>query len=320
MEAQIKKNILQILSIRLLSFLILCITSAVIVFYTSVYLAYNYDSLNWEYSAVTALITIFSLLAAVLANYFFSKLNNKVKAKAKGDYLSELLSTVSKSESASETIDVDKSKGKLPIAALVFVSFALISSFILQFGLKGGNLAVPFTVIALILLWFTVVPPIRLIDRGFGELLLGFTAVYLPICLMAHSNTGSIDKDLLIFALPLAFSAVAIWLSYSIGEYFLNSENSFHSFSERYGIKKCSIFFMLMLVLFIASFLLLKIKGMFLGIWFETPTIAAIGVILWASMGYYRNLWSAALMFILSAALFIFTSFVLIKPYFQAAL
>jgi 1,4-dihydroxy-2-naphthoate octaprenyltransferase len=104
----------------------------------------------------------------------------------------------------------------LSVTALAFLA---VISFIYYRQAQVGPLAFLFLFLMLLLVLAYSVPPVRLIDRGFGELLLSVQFAFLVPSLAFLMQTGEYHRLLSATTLPLMFLALAMFISLSFQAY-----------------------------------------------------------------------------------------------------
>lgn len=100
---------------------------------------------------------------------------------------------------------------KLPRVVALWISIIAIASaatigFILQFGLETGPLTLPFACVGALPGFFYSVRPIRLVDKGFGELFIGFCYGWLPVASAFYIQRRYIASCIHWMALPIGLS------------------------------------------------------------------------------------------------------------------
>lgn len=291
------------LLLKILILTILILAASVPVYVSAAYIDFYYVSFKLDYVIFSAIIAVLTMLSALVANSFFTKKENddfKVSQVSIHDDLSP---------------ETKQKSRKIPIGALILLAASICTALFFQLVIKGGQLITPFTIISLILLWFVVVPPVRLVNKGIGEILFGGILVFLALILSGYSNSGTLDFDLLILGAPLSFSLISVFLSLSIVNFNFEGLNFYSGFAGRFGIRAAGVFYMIILVLFISSFLIMKLMGLFLGAWYQAPTIAAIALIIPVTFGFYQSKKTSIILFLLTCLHFLFTNYVFIRTY-----
>ena len=100
-------------------------------------------------------------------------------------------------------------KGMLPhkharIAGYIAMTLACVVGLILQFYYKTGSWTVPLGAMGIIAGFFYSTPPVRWVERGVGEILIGFCYGWLPVAAAFYLQCGTIDRIVHWVALPIA--------------------------------------------------------------------------------------------------------------------
>ncbi len=90
------------------------------------------------------------------------------------------------------------------IGSFIALGIAVIIGLVLQFYFKTGVLTILLGVIGIFLGFFYSNPPLRLVSRGIGEILIGFCYGWLPVAVGFYLQTQS-------------FNSLATWVSIPIG-------------------------------------------------------------------------------------------------------
>jgi 1,4-dihydroxy-2-naphthoate octaprenyltransferase len=92
------------------------------------------------------------------------------------------------------------------IGAYISLGLAVIIGLVLQFYFKTGIWTIPLGFIGLFFGFFYSKPPFRWVNRGIGELLIGFSYGWLPVAVAFYLQTSGFDSYIIWMSIPIGFT------------------------------------------------------------------------------------------------------------------
>ncbi|MCJ7665565.1 MAG: prenyltransferase [Actinobacteria bacterium] len=92
------------------------------------------------------------------------------------------------------------------IGSYISLGLAVIIGLVLQFYFKTGVWTIPLGVIGLFFGFFYSRPPFRWVNRGIGELLIGFSYGWLPIAAAFYLQTSRFDSFIIWMSIPVGLT------------------------------------------------------------------------------------------------------------------
>jgi 1,4-dihydroxy-2-naphthoate octaprenyltransferase len=92
------------------------------------------------------------------------------------------------------------------IGAYISLGIAVIIGLVLQFVFKTGVWTIPLGAIGIFFGFFYSKPPFRWVNRGIGEILIGFSYGWLPIAVGYYLQTSSFDTFIIWMAIPVGLA------------------------------------------------------------------------------------------------------------------
>lgn len=101
--------------------------------------------------------------------------------------------------------------GRIPrekalLAARITVAAAAALGLIIYFGLKTGPLTIPFGAVGILCGYFYSTPPLRWVERGLGEAIIGFAYGWLPIASSFYLMAGKLAPEAVWLGLPIGLT------------------------------------------------------------------------------------------------------------------
>ncbi len=105
------------------------------------------------------------------------------------------------------------------IASYVALALAGGVGLILQFAFRTGPWTIPLGLVGMIAGFYYSTPPFRWVQRGIGELLIGFCYGWLPVATSFYLQVGRIDPIVHYLSLPIAFTIFNVILINEFPDY-----------------------------------------------------------------------------------------------------
>ena len=105
------------------------------------------------------------------------------------------------------------------IGSYIALGIAVIIGFILQFYFKTGVWTIPLGIIGLFFGFFYSRPPFRWVNRGIGELLIGFNYGWLTIAVAFYLQTSRFDSYIIWMAIPVGLTIFNVILLNEFPDY-----------------------------------------------------------------------------------------------------
>ena len=102
------------------------------------------------------------------------------------------------------------------ISAYAALVVAAVLGFALQFGWRTGDFTIPLGGLGILGGYFSFAPPLAWHRRGLGEALGGFCFGLLPVATGLYLQCGQMLTEVLLYGLPLTFTAFNLFLVYGI--------------------------------------------------------------------------------------------------------
>ncbi len=174
------------------------------------------------------------------------------------------------------------------VALLTIITAGLIG-IILQFFFKTGPYTIPLGAIGLFSGFFYSTRPIRFVERGVGELLIGLCYGWLPIAVAFYIQAGHIAPIIHWMGLPVGFTIFNVILLNEFHDYIADKTVGKKNMLVRLGIKRgAAIYALASIFAWITMFLSIKagvpIKVLYLYI--PVMTLSAVITIMTLRKGY----------------------------------
>ncbi len=119
--------------------------------------------------------------------------------------------------------------------AYLAIVIAVILGLTLQFAFDRGPLTIPLGVIAIFCAWFYSKPPLRLVERGLGEIMIAFCYGWLSITVAYYLQTGEFSAQANLMAIPIGLSCFNIILINEFPDYPADLQTGKRNLVVRFG-------------------------------------------------------------------------------------
>lgn len=138
--------------------------------------------------------------------------------------------------------------------------------------------------------YFYSTPPLRMVRRGIGEILIALCYGYLPISVSFYLQTGAFHSDLLLISTPIAISIFMVIFINEFPDYQSDNETGKRNLVVRLGIKKSAYLYVTTGIMMLASLLsLIFVYGAGSMIWLALPCAISIVLISMTVTGMHKN-------------------------------
>jgi 1,4-dihydroxy-2-naphthoate octaprenyltransferase len=128
---------------------------------------------------------------------------------------------------------------KVPLWTSIFsIVMAAIIGIILQFGLKTGPYTIPLGAIGLFAGFFYSTRPVRIVERGVGEIVIGFCYGWLPVAVAFYIQTGYIHHIIHWMGIPIGLTIFNVIFLNEFLDYRADSISGKRNLLVRIGIKR----------------------------------------------------------------------------------
>lgn len=163
-------------------------------------------------------------------------------------------------------------------ASYITLILAGIIGFVLQFLYKTGPLTIPLGVIGVFCGFFYSTEPIRLVKRGFGEVIIGFCYGWLTVAASYYLQCGRIDTIVNWVSIPIACSIFNVILINEFPDYRADSIEGKANLVVRFGREKAAFLYIIISIISVVSFPLSVSKELPLLTYAFYPIILALSV------------------------------------------
>jgi 1,4-dihydroxy-2-naphthoate octaprenyltransferase len=125
---------------------------------------------------------------------------------------------------------------------------------LLQFYYKTGPLTIPLGVFGMLAGVFYSMPPLRLVSRGVGEVLIGICYGWMPVALGFYLQAGYIPRLILVVALPIAFAIFNVILINEFPDYPADKQTGKRNLVVRLGKRRSALIYAAAVILSWLSF------------------------------------------------------------------
>jgi len=151
---------------------------------------------------------------------------------------------------------------KVKILTGVFIFLALFAGLILQFYFKTGKWTLALGISGIICGFFYSKPPLRWVQRGIGEILIGYAFGWLAVVSGFYIQVSRFDNLPFLISLPVAFSIVNVILINEYPDYPADLQTGKRNILVRIGKEKAAKLYAALVVLSGLSFFLGLFKGL----------------------------------------------------------
>jgi 1,4-dihydroxy-2-naphthoate octaprenyltransferase len=169
-----------------------------------------YGVFHWPIFLLSVLAVVFIMLATYYAGEYYDFRVDQLSAQMERNIFS----------GGTQILQ----QGLLPreharIASYVALALAGAVGLILQFGFRTGPWTIPLGLVGMIAGFYYSTPPFRWVQRGIGELLIGFCYGWLPVATSFYLQVGRIDPLVHYLSLPIAFTIFNVILINEFPDY-----------------------------------------------------------------------------------------------------
>ncbi len=169
-----------------------------------------YDVFHWPIFLLSVVAVVFIMLATYYAGEYYDFRVDQLSAQMERNIFS----------GGSQAL----LKGLLPIehariASYVALALAGVVGLVLQFVFRTGPWTIPLGLVGMIAGFYYSTPPFRWVQRGIGELLIGFCYGWLPVATSFYLQVGRIDPIVHYLSLPIAFTIFNVILINEFPDY-----------------------------------------------------------------------------------------------------
>ncbi len=174
-------------------------------------------------------------------------------------------------------------RGMLPPRVALVTSYlaagaAIVIGLVLQFGYHTGPWTIPLGAIGLFFGFFYSTRPIRIVERGFGEVVIGFCYGWLPVATAYYLQTSRCDPMVHWMSIPIAITIFNVILINEFPDYPADIATAKRNLVVRFGKKPMSLLFALAQMGAVLCFPLPMLAGAPPIIWAFFPFVALIGL------------------------------------------
>jgi 1,4-dihydroxy-2-naphthoate octaprenyltransferase len=141
------------------------------------------------------------------------------------------------------------------------IMVAVMLGLTLQFVFNRGQLTIPLGVIAIFCAWFYSKPPLRLVGKGIGEIMIAFCYGWLPIAVAYYLQTGEFSSQANLMAIPIALSCFNIILTNEFPDYPADLQAGKRNLVVRFGKPFARKIYLLTNIISWAVFYQLHLEG-----------------------------------------------------------
>jgi 1,4-dihydroxy-2-naphthoate octaprenyltransferase len=135
------------------------------------------------------------------------------------------------------------SPGKVNSVSYLAIGAALLVVFILQFYYRTGFWTTPLGITGIITGFYYSKPPFRWVQRGLGEIFIGYSYGWLTVSMGAYLQTGHIDPRVHWVSLPVICSVFNIILINEFPDYPADIQVNKRNLVVRLGKARCAIIY-----------------------------------------------------------------------------
>jgi len=169
--------------------------------------------------------------------------------------------------------------------------FAIIAGVILQFYFKCGQWTLWLGLSGIACAYFYSKPPLRLVSRGVGEILIAYAFGWLSVSAGFYLQAGQFNVLATLACLPIAYSVANIILINEYPDYPADKQALKQNLLVRIGKEKGAVLYAWLVGFSAAAFLLALIKGLPVkaGIFYLPVLIVSVSLAYQMLKGAYRN-------------------------------
>jgi 1,4-dihydroxy-2-naphthoate polyprenyltransferase len=208
---------------------------------------------NRIYGSLNLPILLWALAAVVLV--MLSTYLNGEYHDMKEDKISGMIGKSAFAGGSQSMFDGSVKHQSVKIAGYVSIFLAMLIGILLQFYYKTGVWTIPLGVTGVFFGFFYSKPPLRFVNSGFGEIMIGFCYGWLPVVIGFYLQTGRFADILHVVSLPIAFTIFNVILINEFPDYPADKAANKRNITVRYGMQKASYIYITAMVLSWISFL-----------------------------------------------------------------
>ncbi|MBF0485368.1 MAG: prenyltransferase [Candidatus Omnitrophica bacterium] len=135
---------------------------------------------------------------------------------------------------------------KVKGASYGVIGTALLVAVILQFCYKTGPWTIPLGISGIITGFYYSKPPFRWVQKGLGEIFIGYSYGWLPVAAGAYLQTGHIDSIVHWVSLPIICSVFNVILINEFPDYPADIQVNKRNLVVRFGKERCAVIYAVM--------------------------------------------------------------------------
>ncbi len=141
------------------------------------------------------------------------------------------------------------------------VGFALLVLFALSFYYRIGPWIIPLGITGVIAGFYYSKPPFRWVQRGMGELLIGYSYGWLPVAVGAYLQTGRINPLVHWVSFPIICAIFNVILINEFPDYPADIQVHKKNLVVRLGKERCAVIYAMVALIGLATFFISLTKG-----------------------------------------------------------
>ncbi len=202
------------------------------------------------------LLGIIGTVLIMLSTYYNGEVHD-----IKEDRLSVKLEKNFFSAGSQVLVDGLISPKKVNLASYFAIGIAVLIGLLLQFYYRTGPWTIPLGVTGIITGFYYSKPPFRWVQKGVGELFIGYSYGWLPVAVGFYLQAGFINPLVHWVALPVACSIFNVILINEFPDYPADIQVNKKNLVVRYGKRKAAVIYIVAAILGVSTFLISLTKG-----------------------------------------------------------
>jgi 1,4-dihydroxy-2-naphthoate octaprenyltransferase len=154
------------------------------------------------------------------------------------------------------------SPNKVNLVSYMAVGIALLVALILQFYYRTGPWTIPLGITGVITGFYYSKPPFRWVQRGLGEIFIGYSYGWLPVAVGAYLQTGHIDPLVQWVSLPIICSVINVILINEFPDYPADIQVNKRNLVVRLGKARCAIIYAVIALIGTVTFYMSLTQGL----------------------------------------------------------
>ena len=151
---------------------------------------------------------------------------------------------------------------KVNWASYSAVGAAFLAALVLQFYYRTGFWTIPLGITGVITGFYYSKPPFRWVQRGLGELFIGYSYGWLPVAVGAYLQTGHIDPRVNWVSWPVIFSVFNVILINEFPDYPADIQVNKRNLVVRLGKARCAVIYIAAALMATALFYISLAQGL----------------------------------------------------------